>query len=158
MRRRARTVTLIAALLASTLTACSSANDLVIYSGRNEQLVGALLDQLEAAVGISVEVRYGGSGEMAAVLTRRHAPQANTARSTRACDACRALEWAQFADLSCVGNHWCAMHPAGRQARHSGAPGSTRVSLGESWCASCVGMRSALCSLCEIFTNVFASG
>lgn len=68
MRRRARTVTLIAALLASTLTACSSADDLIIYSGRNEQLVGALLDQLEAAVGIDVEVRYGGSGEMAAQL------------------------------------------------------------------------------------------
>jgi len=68
VRRRARTVTLVAALLASTLTACSSANDLIIYSGRNEQLVGALLDQLEDAVGISVEVRYGGSGEMAAQL------------------------------------------------------------------------------------------
>ena len=68
MRRRARTVTLVAALLASTLSACSSANDLIIYSGRNEQLVGALLDQLEDAVGIDVEVRYGGSGEMAAQL------------------------------------------------------------------------------------------
>lgn len=68
MRRRARTVTLVAALLASTVTACSSANDLIIYSGRNEQLVGALLDQLEDAVGIDVEVRYGGSGEMAAQL------------------------------------------------------------------------------------------
>ncbi|SDP88492.1 iron ABC transporter substrate-binding protein [Lentzea jiangxiensis] len=68
MRRRARTVTLVAALLASTVTACSSANDLIIYSGRNEQLVGALLEQLEEAVGIDVEVRYGGSGEMAAQL------------------------------------------------------------------------------------------
>ncbi|MFI6094542.1 iron ABC transporter substrate-binding protein [Lentzea sp. NPDC051213] len=68
MRRRARTVTVVAALLASMLTACSSANDLIIYSGRNEQLVGALLKQLEDAVGIDVQVRYGGSGEMAAQL------------------------------------------------------------------------------------------
>ncbi|GGU38915.1 iron ABC transporter substrate-binding protein [Lentzea flava] len=68
MRHRARTVTLVAALLASTLSACSSANDLIIYSGRNEQLVGGLLDQLEDAVGIDVQVRYGGSGEMAAQL------------------------------------------------------------------------------------------
>ncbi|WP_199422468.1 extracellular solute-binding protein [Actinotalea solisilvae] len=41
---------------------------LTIYSGRNENLVGPLLEQLEAAVGVPVEVRYAGSSELAAQL------------------------------------------------------------------------------------------
>jgi iron(III) transport system substrate-binding protein len=41
---------------------------LTIYSGRNEQLVGGILDQLEQEVGVPVEVRYGGTGEMAAQI------------------------------------------------------------------------------------------
>jgi iron(III) transport system substrate-binding protein len=41
---------------------------LVIYSGRNETLVGGLLADLEKAVGRPVEVRYGGSSELAAQL------------------------------------------------------------------------------------------
>ncbi|GAA4287546.1 extracellular solute-binding protein [Georgenia daeguensis] len=41
---------------------------LTIYSGRNEELVGPLLDQLEDAVGTTVEVRYAGSSELAAQL------------------------------------------------------------------------------------------
>jgi iron(III) transport system substrate-binding protein len=39
-----------------------------IYSGRNENLVAPLLDQLEAAVGTDVEVRYAGSSELSAQL------------------------------------------------------------------------------------------
>ncbi|MGA8044983.1 MAG: iron ABC transporter substrate-binding protein [Dermatophilaceae bacterium] len=75
----------IAAVAALTLTACgssdstdSSANggdgatadgDVVtIYSGRNENLVGPLLEQLEEATGTAVEVRYGDSAELAAQL------------------------------------------------------------------------------------------
>jgi iron(III) transport system substrate-binding protein len=41
---------------------------LVIYSGRNEGLVGGVLEQLEKAVGGEVDVRYGSSAEMAAQL------------------------------------------------------------------------------------------
>ena len=42
--------------------------DLVIYSGRNEKLVGPILEKLEKAVGTKVEVRYGDSAELAAQL------------------------------------------------------------------------------------------
>jgi iron(III) transport system substrate-binding protein len=43
-------------------------NHLVIYSGRNESLVGPVIDQFETASGIDVDVRYGGTAELAGVL------------------------------------------------------------------------------------------
>lgn len=39
-----------------------------IYSGRNEELVGPLLTQIESKTGTKVEVRYGGSSELAAQI------------------------------------------------------------------------------------------
>lgn len=78
--RRSRLALPIAVLTVSaTLAACGSgagtADDgddaegtLVIYSGRNENLVEPILERLEEAVGIAVEVRYAGTSELAAQL------------------------------------------------------------------------------------------
>jgi iron(III) transport system substrate-binding protein len=72
-RRRAGAAALLLTLLVPTAVACGDSNAagsdaLIIYSGRNEQLVGGLLDQLKEATGQDVEVRYGGSAELAAQI------------------------------------------------------------------------------------------
>ena len=41
---------------------------LTIYSGRNEQLVGQLIERFERETGVATEVRYGESAELAATL------------------------------------------------------------------------------------------
>lgn len=58
-------------LLAFGLSACGGgANDdaLVVYSGRNEDLVGPLMERFEEETGIETEVKYAGSSELAATL------------------------------------------------------------------------------------------
>lgn len=64
------------ALLALTTAACGqgdgeeplSDDSLVIYSGRNENLVKGILEQLRDTTGLDVQVRYGTSSELAAQL------------------------------------------------------------------------------------------
>ena len=42
---------------------------LLLYAGRSEELVGPLLEQAEAAIGVGIDVRYGSSaGQAAAIL------------------------------------------------------------------------------------------
>ncbi len=64
----AAVTTLVAPLAACADDGGSPQDALVIYSGRNENLVGPILEQLEDAVGVPVEVRYAGSSELAAQL------------------------------------------------------------------------------------------
>ncbi|GAB94919.1 iron(III) transport system substrate-binding protein [Kineosphaera limosa] len=51
-----------------TAAAAADNSGLVIYSGRNEKLVGPLLGKLEQAVGAPVQVRYGDTAAMAAQI------------------------------------------------------------------------------------------
>ncbi len=56
------------ALPALALSAQDSAETLVVYSGRTEGLIGPLLERFTAETGVRIEVRYGGTAEMAATI------------------------------------------------------------------------------------------
>ncbi|NJN84589.1 MAG: solute-binding protein, partial [Caldilineaceae bacterium] len=51
-----------------TTAPAATGESIVIYSGRNENLVAPLIEQFTADTGIAVEVRYGGTAEMAATI------------------------------------------------------------------------------------------
>ncbi|MDN4480590.1 iron ABC transporter substrate-binding protein [Demequina muriae] len=76
-----------AALAALTLSACSAADDgtsptpgtssdsaavaddaFTLYAGRDQELIDPLIEQFESETGVSVDVRYAGSTELAALL------------------------------------------------------------------------------------------
>ena len=60
------------ALLAALVIGCSQADGetvtLTVYSGRSEELVKPIIEQFSELTGVNVEVRWGGTAEMAAAI------------------------------------------------------------------------------------------
>ena len=53
---------------AAQAAAAADGGTLVVYSGRSENLVAPLMERFQQATGIDVEVRYGGTAELAATI------------------------------------------------------------------------------------------
>ena len=69
MTRPARRLATALLALGLAVAACGGSDaDLTIYSGRNEELVGPLLERFERDSGLRVDVRYGDSAELAATI------------------------------------------------------------------------------------------
>lgn len=67
--RRLLLVLAVLLALAGGLAACSSDEDrLTIYSGRNSELFGPLLEQFSEETGIGIDVRYGQSADLALLI------------------------------------------------------------------------------------------
>ena len=58
---------------ASEAGSASGEGSLVVYSGRNEELVGPIIERFEEESGIDVEVRYGDTAELAATILEEDA-------------------------------------------------------------------------------------
>jgi iron(III) transport system substrate-binding protein len=70
--RRASVLAALAAVLVSALPACGSGGGerVVVYSGRTRNLIGPLLERFAKQTGVSVEVRYGDSADLALLIDR----------------------------------------------------------------------------------------
>jgi iron(III) transport system substrate-binding protein len=71
MLRRALGAVLVTALLAGGVAACSSGGGgdrLTIYSGRQQELIGPLLEEFSKDTGIGIDVRYGDSADLALLI------------------------------------------------------------------------------------------
>jgi len=77
MRPRPALLALVLSLVSiiSLLPGCAggSSDRLTIYSGRNKELIKPLLDRFSADTGVKIDVRYGDSAELAALLSEEGA-------------------------------------------------------------------------------------
>src|SRR5918994_1370447 len=68
-RRGVLTVLVLSVVAAPALAACSSDDDrLVVYSGSTKNLIGPLLEDFADESGISIDVRYGESADLALLI------------------------------------------------------------------------------------------
>jgi iron(III) transport system substrate-binding protein len=67
--RRAMSIVVLAAMAGVLLPACSGSSALTIYSGRDEALVGPLLEEFAQTEGIQIDVRYGDSTDLALLIS-----------------------------------------------------------------------------------------
>jgi iron(III) transport system substrate-binding protein len=67
--RRSFAVVALVAIAVILLPACSDGSALTIYSGRDEALVGPLLEEFAETEGIQIDVRYGDSTDLALLIS-----------------------------------------------------------------------------------------